>query len=96
MEIQSQGMNCARELAVYNKHKLWESDPDALESIGSRSYPYFRQHRVNEIMKRKKRRKVEDTIDVTSYISQHTLFSFIGTCSFEFGDLLACLIRYVF
>ncbi|CAM8902589.1 unnamed protein product [Rhodiola kirilowii] len=75
VEVESQGLNYAKELKLYNERK---PNQDVLKTLGSKSYPHFRQYPTNKVIKRRKRRKLEDTIDVASYISQHNLFSFIA------------------
>ena len=36
------------------------------------------QNRMNKLMKRQKRKRVEETVDTKSYMSQHNFFSYYG------------------
>uniref|UniRef100_A0A5B6ZQR1 Uncharacterized protein n=1 Tax=Davidia involucrata TaxID=16924 RepID=A0A5B6ZQR1_DAVIN len=73
-KFQSQAIKYDRELAEYNK-KL-ELENTTLESFGAKSLPFSSQSRRKNVMKRKKRKKVEDTTDIASYMLHHNLFSY--------------------
>lgn len=72
-ELQSQALKYDRELAVYDQRK----QNFTIEGFDAKSLPFSRQLR-NKVMTRKKRKRVEETVDVTSYMSQHNLFSYYG------------------
>ncbi|KAG6727662.1 hypothetical protein I3843_02G118500 [Carya illinoinensis] len=74
-ELQSQALKYDRELAVYDQRKQFEFENFTLEGFDAKSLPFSRQLR-NKVMARKKRKRVEETADVTPYISQHNLFSY--------------------
>ncbi|KAG2672136.1 hypothetical protein I3760_13G025900 [Carya illinoinensis] len=74
-ELQSQALKYDRELAVYDQRKQFEFENFTLEGFDAKSLPFSRQLR-NKVMMRKKRKRVEETVDVMSYMSQHNLFSY--------------------
>ncbi|KAJ0093104.1 hypothetical protein Patl1_26757 [Pistacia atlantica] len=76
-EIESQALKYARELAVYDQRKLSRINQDTLEGFGSKSLPFSSQCYRKKAMKRRRRKRVEDTADLTSYMSRHNLFSFL-------------------
>ncbi|KAI7979116.1 hypothetical protein LOK49_Contig508G00006 [Camellia lanceoleosa] len=75
-EFQSQASKYSRELAAYDQRKQLELDQFTLENLGSKSLPFTFQSHGKKVMKRRKRKRVEDTTDIASYISQHNLFSY--------------------
>lgn len=77
-EFQSQALKYDRELAKYDKRKQFELEKFNSEGLGAKSLPFPNEVRTNKIMKRKKRKRVEDTVDVASYMSHHNLFSYYG------------------
>lgn len=88
-EIDSQVSKYSRKLAAHDqgKHQGLEQFPS--EGFCSKSLPFSSQSIRKKAMKRRKRKKVEDTTDVTSYMSQHNLFSYLGkTCIMVFDTLL--------
>ncbi|XP_031277957.1 uncharacterized protein LOC116136381 isoform X2 [Pistacia vera] len=91
-EFQSQALKYDREIADYDQKKRVEYEKLALEGIDARSRPFSRHIQRNQVMKRKKRKRVEDTTDLASYMSQHNLFSYFdnkivnGKHEFEFDD----------
>uniref|UniRef100_A0A5B6ZUC1 Uncharacterized protein n=1 Tax=Davidia involucrata TaxID=16924 RepID=A0A5B6ZUC1_DAVIN len=74
-EVQSQAIKYDKELAEYNQRKLFELENATLEGFGAKSLPYSSQSRSKNIMKRKKRKRV-DTVNIASYMSHHNLFSY--------------------
>ncbi|KAH7572918.1 hypothetical protein JRO89_XS03G0033300 [Xanthoceras sorbifolium] len=76
-EIESQASKYARELEAYDQRKHSRIDQSALEGLGSKSFPFSSQLYRKKAMKRRKRKRVEDTIDITSYMSHHNLFSYL-------------------
>ena len=77
-ELQSQALKYDRELAEYDKRKQLEFERFTLDGFDAKSIPFSSQFQRNEVMKRKNRRRVEEKIDVVSYMSQHNLFSYYG------------------
>ncbi|KAJ9680579.1 hypothetical protein PVL29_019789 [Vitis rotundifolia] len=91
-EFQSQALKYDRELAKYDKRKQFELEKFNSEGLGAKSLPFPSEVRTNKIMKRKKRKRVEDTVDVASYMSHHNLFSYyenkssVGECASRIDD----------
>ena len=77
-EFQSQASKYDRELAKYNQRKQFDLEKFNSEGLGAKSLPFPGEVQTNKIMKRKKRKRVEDTVDVASYMSHHILFSYYG------------------
>lgn len=77
-EFVSQAVKCDREISALDQRKQMGLDQFAVEGFGSRSLPYTFQGHRKKVMKRRKRKRVEDTIDPKSYMSNHRLFSYIG------------------
>ena len=83
-ELQSQVSKYDRELAECNRKKQCELDRDPTEDLGIKLVPFVSQNQSVKLMKRKKRKRVEETIDVASYTSSHSLLSYYGVNSFNF------------
>ncbi|KAK6920369.1 hypothetical protein RJ641_016273 [Dillenia turbinata] len=72
--LQSQARKYDREIAKYDQGKLFKQE--TIDGIGAKSLPYPNQTQTNKLMKRKKRKRIEDTVNVGSYMAQHNLFSY--------------------
>ncbi|KAL4317913.1 hypothetical protein GQ457_18G008480 [Hibiscus cannabinus] len=71
-ELKSQALKYERELVEYDQSKrLFTS-----EGFEAKSQAFHSKAPRKEVMKRKKRKRVEDTADVTSYMSNHDIFSY--------------------
>lgn len=94
-EIESQALKYSRELAVADQRKHSGFDQFTLEEFGSKSVPFSSQCRRKKAMKRRKRKRVEETTDIASYMSHHNVFSYLGWSSFfilihhDFAHLLS-------
>lgn len=75
-ELQSRALKYDRELAEYDLRKQVELEESTLGDFDSKSQPFYCQSRRNQIMKRKRRKRVEETTDLASYMSCHNLFSY--------------------
>ncbi|XP_052172395.1 uncharacterized protein LOC127788301 isoform X3 [Diospyros lotus] len=75
-EFQSLVSKYARELAAYDQRKQLERDQCTLESFCSKLLPFSFQSPGKKVMERRRRKRVEDTTDIASYMSQHNLFSY--------------------
>ncbi|KAA8527245.1 hypothetical protein F0562_034658 [Nyssa sinensis] len=75
-EFESQASKYARELAASDQRKQLGLNQFTLEGFGSKSLPFTFQNHKKKVMKRRKRKRVEDTTDMTSYMSHHNLFSY--------------------
>ena len=91
-EMELQALKYARELAAYDQRKQPGFDQFTFEGLGSKSLPFSSQCFKKKTIKRRKRKRVEDTTDLTSYMSKHHLFSYLGTTfslTNGFGALLS-------
>ncbi|KAM5554644.1 hypothetical protein ABKV19_022845 [Rosa sericea] len=75
-ELQSQTLKYDAELAEYDKVKQFEFGGYTAESFDGKSIPFSSQIQRNKFMKRKKRKRIEDTTDIVSFTSNHKLFSY--------------------
>ncbi|XP_031391213.1 uncharacterized protein LOC116203574 isoform X1 [Punica granatum] len=77
-EIESQALNYAHALSAYEQESQTGLDEyKAVEEFSSKSLPFSHKHGSRRIMKRRKRKRVEEITDVSSYMSHHNLFSFL-------------------
>ncbi|XP_022849170.1 uncharacterized protein LOC111371417 [Olea europaea var. sylvestris] len=74
-ELQSQASKYDRCIAAHDRKKCMSIDQGTVEQSGSRSLPFRSQDCRKRPMKRRKRKRVEDTTDIASYLSNHILFS---------------------
>lgn len=76
-EMKSQALKYDTKLAQYDQRKEVELENSMLEGFDESSQS-FSSHNIrgNQVMKRKKRKRVEEKTDVASYMSQHNLFSY--------------------
>lgn len=91
-ELQSQALKYDNELAVYDQRKQLEFQNFTLDDIDAKSLPFSSQILRKKVMKRKKRKRVEETIDITTYMSQHNLFSYYGMKL----QILICAVPFFF
>uniref|UniRef100_A0A7N0UPB6 Uncharacterized protein n=1 Tax=Kalanchoe fedtschenkoi TaxID=63787 RepID=A0A7N0UPB6_KALFE len=75
-KFQSQASMYSRILSEYDQGRQCQLENFSAESLCSRSLPFPHQIKRKTIMRRKKRKRVEDTVDITSYMLQHNLFGF--------------------
>ncbi|XP_050377580.1 uncharacterized protein LOC126794839 isoform X2 [Argentina anserina] len=75
-EIESQELNYSQALAAYDQRKHSAFDQIILEESGSKSLPFSSQSLQNKSAKRRKRKKIEETTDIASYMSRHNVFSY--------------------
>ncbi|XWS35343.1 hypothetical protein CRYUN_Cryun21dG0117500 [Craigia yunnanensis] len=76
-EIESQALKYARELSAYDKRKFSGIDQSTLEGCGSKSLPFSSQCYRKKAIKRRRRKRIEETTDITSYMLCHNLFSYL-------------------
>lgn len=79
-EIQNQASRYDKELAMLKHEKALQTTIIELDNSCSRVVPLSSRCRNKKAMKRRKRKKVEETKDSTSFISGHVIFSYYGTC----------------
>lgn len=79
----SQALKYDLQLAENNQRKQLKSKDCTVENLGAKSLPLSSHARREKVMKRKKRKRVEDTIDKAAHMAQHNLFSYFGTNFFH-------------
>lgn len=77
-ELDSQVSKYSRELESCDQGKPLEYDQFASGQFFSKSFSFSSRFPRRKAMKRRKRKRVEDTNDVASYMTQHNLFSYLG------------------
>ncbi|XVE87039.1 hypothetical protein DITRI_Ditri18aG0083900 [Diplodiscus trichospermus] len=75
-EFKSQASRYDREIAEYDQRKKVEYEKFTLEGLDVKSQPFPCQIQRKKIMKRRKRKRVEDAADLASYMSCHNIFSY--------------------
>ncbi|XVE62341.1 hypothetical protein DITRI_Ditri06bG0110400 [Diplodiscus trichospermus] len=75
-EFKSQALKYDRELAEYDQNKQFEFKKVTFEGLDAKFQAIPSKIQGKEVMKRKKRKKIEDTVDVASYMSDHNIFSY--------------------
>ncbi|KAJ7539851.1 hypothetical protein O6H91_11G111900 [Diphasiastrum complanatum] len=73
--LQDQASRYDRFLEESEVKKPWKSTLDFHSTSASRTVPFTDKHIKQPVMYRKRRRKVEDTIDTAAFMSRHPLFS---------------------
>ncbi|KAL8487295.1 hypothetical protein ACS0TY_023830 [Phlomoides rotata] len=74
-KLDSQASKYVREIEIMHRGKHMVLDQTVIEQSGSKLLPFTHQSRRKQPMKRRKRRRVEDTTDIASFMSQHVLFA---------------------
>ncbi|CAL9115015.1 uncharacterized protein LOC135632979 isoform X1 [Musa acuminata AAA Group] len=75
-ELLSQASKYDKELAAYKHEKELQSKMIELDSSVSRAVPLTSQTHWRGAMKRRKRKRNEDKVDLSSYMSNHVVFSY--------------------
>ncbi|KAJ6740405.1 hypothetical protein OIU79_000521 [Salix purpurea] len=75
-EFQSQALKYDREIAEHEQRKLFDLETFMAESFPVKSLPFSTCMERKKAMKRKKRKRFEETVDAASYMLQHNLFSY--------------------
>ncbi|XP_071721236.1 uncharacterized protein [Rutidosis leptorrhynchoides] len=75
-QFESQALKYAKQIADRNRTKHLASNQSIPVGSCSRSMPYTTQKRRRKLLKRRKRKRIEETADVDLYMSQHYLFSY--------------------
>ncbi|XVF37576.1 hypothetical protein REPUB_Repub20aG0021200 [Reevesia pubescens] len=76
-EIESKALKYEGELSTYDQRRFSGIDQSRLEGFGSKSLPFSSQCNRKKAIKRRRRKKIEETTDITSYMSCHNLFSYL-------------------
>lgn len=77
-EIQSQAREYEKEVQDYCLTKQFDLEKSKLEGFDGKSIPFREQTHRNNVFKRGRRKRVEETTDVAAYMSSHNLFSYAG------------------
>ncbi|KAK8710417.1 hypothetical protein V6N13_145741 [Hibiscus sabdariffa] len=75
-ELNSRALRYDREIAEYDQGKKFEYEKIAFQGLDVKSQPFPGQAQRKKVMKRRKRKQIEDTADLASYMSCHTIFSY--------------------
>ncbi|KAK9932177.1 hypothetical protein M0R45_019425 [Rubus argutus] len=75
-EFESQELKYSQALAAYDQRKHSAFDHFTLQESGSKSLPFSSTGLDKKTTKRRKRKRVEETTDIVSYISHHNAFSY--------------------
>ncbi|XVF30566.1 hypothetical protein REPUB_Repub16aG0069200 [Reevesia pubescens] len=75
-EFKFQTIKYERELAEYDQSKQFEFEKVTFEGFDAKSQAFPSNVQIKEVMKRKKRKRVEDTTDLALYMSHHNIFSY--------------------
>ncbi|RDX76803.1 hypothetical protein CR513_43165, partial [Mucuna pruriens] len=93
-QLQSQARKYEKELAAYNYRKQRDFAHLTLDDSNIKSVPMSGWMHRNKVMKRNKRKQVEEKCDLASYMSNHSLFSYYektdciaDTCVNDFNDI---------
>lgn len=78
-ELRSQALSYDKELAAYKRERQLHLKMIELDDSVSRSVPLPCQNQRKRAMKRRRRKRVEDTVDISSYMPNHNVFSYYGT-----------------
>ncbi|XVF29576.1 hypothetical protein REPUB_Repub15cG0133000 [Reevesia pubescens] len=76
-QIESQAQKYSRELAACDQRKFSQIDQSTPEGFGSKSLPFSSQGYRRKAIKRRRRKRIEETTDIASYMSCHNLFSYL-------------------
>ncbi|KAF2300350.1 hypothetical protein GH714_012280 [Hevea brasiliensis] len=76
-EIESQALKYAKELTANEQRKHSQIYQSTREDSCSKSLPFSNQCYRRRAIKRRKRKRIEDTADTTSYMLHHSLFSYL-------------------
>src|ERR1044072_4713894 len=88
-QLESQALKYEKQLTAYNYTKQLDFAHLRLDGSDIKSIPISGRMHRNKVMKRNKRKRVEEKCDLASYMSKHSLFSYYGRL---FLDLLWYLI----
>ncbi|GAB4861971.1 hypothetical protein Ancab_037225 [Ancistrocladus abbreviatus] len=75
-ELQSQEVKYKREVSEWNQRKQQELEKLISEDLPVKSVPTFCQNQRVNIMRRKKRKRVEEKVNTASYMEHHSVFSY--------------------
>lgn len=74
-EFESKASKYAKEISIIDRINHMPLDKTTVDNYGSKSLPFPLQSHRKRPLKRRKRKRVEATTDIASYMSNHILFS---------------------
>ena len=77
-KLQSQSLKYDRELALFDQRKQSVYEHFSTEGLDVKSTGFSSHTQRHRVMKRKRRKKTEETTEVASYMAHHNLFSYYG------------------
>lgn len=77
-KLQAQSLKYDRELALYDQRKQSFYEDFSGDGFAVKSTGFSNHTQRHRFMKRKGRKKVEETTDVASYMAHHNVFSYYG------------------
>lgn len=83
-EFQAQALEYDKELKQYEETKQHLLESFMAEDFNSRSLAFSGQLPKMNVMKRRKRKRIEENVDIASYMSNHNLFSYYGLIFTDF------------
>ncbi|KMT15508.1 hypothetical protein BVRB_3g058610 isoform B [Beta vulgaris subsp. vulgaris] len=75
-ELESQALKYSHELEANEQTKMLELH-QYTSDFCSKSFPFFNHSKKRKPMKRRKRKRVENVTDISSYTSHHQIFSYL-------------------
>ncbi|KAK8270827.1 hypothetical protein V6Z12_D11G222500 [Gossypium hirsutum] len=78
-ELKSQASRYDREIVEYDQKRKFEYEKFTIEGLNVKSQPFQCQVQRKKVMKRRKRKRIENTTDLVSYMSCHNIYSYYGT-----------------
>ncbi|CAH9130695.1 unnamed protein product [Cuscuta epithymum] len=76
MQIQCQSRKYDKELSFFNHHRDFQMENVTAEGLCAKAFPFSNKTLRHKSLRRKKRRRAEDTEDISVYMSRHNLFSY--------------------
>lgn len=81
-ELESQALKYMREVEANDQTKSFESQ-HCTSDFCSKSFPFVNHSVKRKLMRRRKRKHVENVTDISSYMSHHQLFSYLENKKFD-------------
>ncbi|XP_040937799.1 uncharacterized protein [Gossypium hirsutum] len=77
-ELKSQASRYDREIVGYDQKRKFEYEKFTIEGLNVKSQPFQCQVQRKKVMKRRKRKRIENMTDLASYMSCHNIYSYYG------------------
>lgn len=75
-ELKSQASRYDREIVEYDQKRKFEYEKFTIEGLNVKSQPFQCQVQRKKVMKRRKRKRIENMTDLASYMSCHNIYSY--------------------